>query len=193
MRAVIACLIATPLLVAAFALPVAAQSNPSADQIVQSLKPSGNLLNGQTRGIRLAKPTAATAATPQAAAPAESASPSAGPSVDLSVEFASGSADLTPQAMKTLDQLGRALTSQDLAQYKFRIEGHTDTVGTPAANKSLSQRRAEAVAAYLEKTYGITAGRLESIGMGEDGLKVATPPQTANAQNRRVKVVNLGA
>ncbi len=186
MRAVVAFLIAAPLLTAA--LPAAAQSNPSADQIIQSLKPSGNLLDGKTRGIRLANPNA-TAATPQAA-PAAAAT---GPSVDLSVEFASGSAELTPQAMATLDQLGRALTSQDLSTYKFRIEGHTDTVGSAAANKSLSQRRAEAVAGYLEQKYGVTAARLDAIGMGEDGLKVPTPPQTANAQNRRVKVINLGA
>ena len=106
---------------------------------------------------------------------------------------ASGSAVLTPQARQTLDQLGRALASQDLAGYRFRIEGHTDTVGAPDTNKALSQRRAEAVAAYLVKNFGIRPARLQSIGMGQEGLAVPTPPQTANAQNRRVKVVNLGA
>ena len=185
MRRVHASLLAIPLVLAA--VPAAfAQGTPSADQIIQSLKPSGNLLQGETRGIRLANPTADTAQTPAAAAPAD-------PSVSLTVEFASGSATLTPQARQALDQLGRALSSKDLAQYKFRIEGHTDTVGTPDANKSLSQRRAETVAGYLEKTYGVAPTRLQSVGMGEDGLLVATPPQTANAQNRRVKVVNLGA
>ena len=196
MRTVIASLIAAPL--ALGALPALAQSGPSADQIIQSLKPSGDLLNGNTRGIRLAKPDA-TAATPQAsaqpaAAPKTAAADTAGgPSVALSVEFATGSADLTPHARKTLDQLGRALASSDLSSFRFRIEGHTDTVGSPAVNKALSQRRAEAVAAYLEQNFGITAARLQAIGMGEEGLAVPTPPQTANAQNRRVKVVNLGA
>ena len=188
MRSVIMSLIAAPL--AFTALPALAQSSPSADQIIQSLKPSGDLLKGDTRGIRLVNPSA-TAATPQAA-PADTAA-AAGPSVSLTVEFATGSADLTPQARHTLDQLGRALTSQDLAQFKFRIEGHTDTVGTPAANKTLSQRRADAVAAYLEQQFSVAAARLKAIGMGEEGLAVPTPPQTANAQNRRVKVVNLGA
>ncbi len=187
-HAVIASLIAAPLALAA--APALAQNAPSADQIIQSLKPSGDLLKGNTRGIRLANPSGAAAATPQAAPAADA---SAAPSVSLTVEFATGSADLTPQARKTLDQLGRALTSQDLAQFRFRIEGHTDTVGTPEANKSLSQRRADAVAAYLEQQFGVTATRLQSIGMGEQGLAVPTPPQTANAQNRRVKVVNLGA
>ncbi len=187
-HALVASLLAAPL--ALSAAPASAQNPPSADQIIQSLKPSGDLLTGHTRGIRLANPSGAPgAATPQAAPQAASGEAS----VSLTVEFATGSADLTTQARKTLDQLGAALTSKDLAQFRFRIEGHTDTVGTPDANKSLSQRRADAVAAYLEQHFGVSAARLQSIGMGEEGLAVPTPPQTANAQNRRVKVVNLGA
>jgi OmpA-OmpF porin, OOP family len=170
------------------AVPALAQSNPSAQDIIQSLKPGGNLTQS-TRGIKMANPAPSSSSNATAATqPAES-----GPSVNLTVEFATGSADLTPQARKTLDQLGRALSSKDLAQYRFRIEGHTDTVGSPGYNKALSQRRADMVASYLEKNFGVATGRLESVGMGEEGLLVQTPPQTANAQNRRVKVVNLGA
>jgi OOP family OmpA-OmpF porin len=176
MRPAITSLIAVPLALAALAVgPAWAQNNPSAEQIIQSLRPNGDQLKGETRGIRLANPA------------------SAGPSVSLDVEFATGSAELTPQARKALDQLGRALTSQDLAQYHFRIEGHTDTVGTPAANKALSQRRADAVAAYLERKFGVAGSRLQPVGMGEEGLAVPTPPQTPNAQNRRVRVVNQDA
>ncbi len=205
MRAVILSLIAAPLLLAA--LPAAAQSNPSSDQIIQSLKPTGNLLQGGTRGIRMANPTA-TEATPQSSAAqsatsgtarpthtaaAGAAGATAAPSVSLSVQFASGSAELTPQARQTLDPLGKALASSDLAQYRFRIEGHTDTVGTPDYNKALSQQRADAVAAYLENKFGVSANRLQSVGMGEEGLLEPTPPGTPNAKNRRVNVVNLGA
>lgn len=202
MRALMLSLIAAPLAFAA--LPALAQSNPSADAIIQSLKPSGNL-TGSLRGIKLANPSASTTATtaatavaptvakaPAKAAKAAAAPAEGGPSVSLTVEFATGSADLTPEAQKTLDQLGKALTSADLASFRFRIEGHTDTVGSPAANKSLSERRAQTVADYLEKSFGVVPTRLEAVGLGEDGLLVATPPQTANAQNRRVKVVNLG-
>jgi OOP family OmpA-OmpF porin len=215
MRAAIVCLITAPLALAA--LPAAAQSNPSSDQIIQSLKPSGNLLSGGTRGIRMANPNA-TEATPQAsgsssagssqAAPqastpqpaastrAASTAPAAAteaPSVSLSVQFASGSVDLTPQARDTLDQLGKALSSSDLAQYRFRIEGHTDTVGSADYNKALSQQRADAVAAYLESKFGVKSARLQAVGMGEQGLEVPTPPNTPNDKNRRVAVVNLGA
>jgi OmpA-OmpF porin, OOP family len=207
-RFLITPIIAAPLVFGS--LPAFAQGNPSADQIINSLKPSGNLVSGGTRGIRLAAPTtdAAPAAAP-APAPAQqprvassrptavpvapSSAPTSGPAVNLTVNFANGSAELTPDAMRTLDELGRALASKDLAAYRFRIEGHTDTVGARDYNQSLSERRAEAVVSYVSRKYGVEPSRLQAVGMGEEGLLVATPPQTAEPRNRRVQVINLGA
>ena len=128
------------------------------------------------------------AANRSAAAPAQAV-----PTVNLTVNFANGSADLTPDAIRTLDALGRALASQDLAGYHFRIEGHTDTVGSADYNRTLSERRAEAVVDYVAKKYGVEPSRLQAVGMGEEGLLVATPPQTPEPRNRRVQVINLGA
>jgi OOP family OmpA-OmpF porin len=183
-----------------------AQANPSADEIIKSLKPMGTIGTG-TRGIR-----PATGATPPAAAPAASA-PSAGvsqpapartaaasqpapakpPSANLEVQFATNSAELNQAARSTLDQLGKALTSNDLSSYRFRIEGHTDTVGNPELNKSLSARRADAVVAYLNGVYHVDMSRLQAVGLGEAEQAVPTGPQVAEPRNRRVKVVNLGA
>lgn len=168
------------------------QGNPSSDQIIKSLTPSGNL--DTTRGIRLAHPApaqpphagAGTATTAQAA-PAASA-----PSVNLTVLFATNSAELTPEATRVMDELGHALSSQQLASFRFRVVGHTDTVGTSAYNLELSRRRADAVVAYLEQKYNIPASRLEAEGIGESGLLVPTGPQTPEARNRRVQVINLG-
>jgi len=204
-RSWIAPLLAAPLVFGA--APVFAQSNPSADQIINSLKPSGNLVLGGTRGIRRVTPPPgmaesaprahAVTRTPQIAAakpmpaPAEAA-PSA-PSVNLTVNFATGSAELTPQARATLDELGRALSSNELSGYHFRIEGHTDTVGSPAYNRELSEQRAQAVVKYLADKFGVQPARLEAVGMGEAGLLVPTPPQTPEQRNRRVQVINLGA
>jgi outer membrane protein OmpA-like peptidoglycan-associated protein len=84
------------------------------------------------------------------------------------------------------------MTSADLAAYRFRIEGHTDTVGTPAMNKALSDRRAAAVASYLESKFSVAAARLETVGLGETDLLVPTPPQTAEPRNRRVRVISIG-
>lgn len=162
-----------------------AQSNPSADAIVKSLTPTEGLSTGGTRGIRIGNTPAGPTAPTQAATKA--------PAVSLNIQFATGSAELTPSATRALDQLGQALGNPTLAAYHFRIEGHTDTVGSADLNKSLSERRAEAVVAYLTSKYQIDPARLQAVGMGENGLLVATPPQTPEARNRRVLVVNVGS
>ncbi len=177
----------------------AVAQNPSANDIINSLKPTGNILGG-TRGIRPARPAGAPAATPAqkatAAAPVAQPAPATtaeNPSVSLTVQFATGSAELTPAATRTLDELGKALSSNTLAKYRFRIEGHTDTVGTRAANQALSERRAQAVVAYLETKFNVAADRLEAVGMGENGLAVPTAAQVPEPRNRRVQVINVGA
>jgi OOP family OmpA-OmpF porin len=172
-----------------------AQGNPSTDQIVKSLTPTSTM--GTTRGIRIA-PGGSTGggSTAGGAAPAPGqphAAAAKDPTVSMTVQFATGSAELTPQAIKTLTTLGQALTNPTLANYRFRIEGHTDTVGSPAANQQLSQRRAEAVVDYLATNFHIDRSRVQAIGMGQDGLMIQTPPQTPEARNRRVQVVNIGS
>ena len=79
-----------------------------------------------------------------------------------------------------------------MTEYKFRVEGHTDTVGRPETNKVLSQQRAASVINYLMTKHGIDRSRLNAVGMGEDGLLVETGPGVPNSANRRVLVVNLG-
>jgi outer membrane protein OmpA-like peptidoglycan-associated protein len=198
-RSPIAAIVVVPL--AFGSLPVLAQGNPSADQIINSLRPSGNMMPGGTRGIRLAAPTNEPAAQQPASSQAQQprvaankpAAAQAAPTVNLTVNFANGSAELTPDAVRTLDELGRALASKDLAAYRFRIEGHTDTVGSSNYNRTLSERRAEAVVDYVAKKYDVDPSRLQAIGMGEDRLLVPTPPQTPEPRNRRVQVINLGA
>jgi OOP family OmpA-OmpF porin len=167
------------------AAPVWAQINPNADEIVKSLSPLTT--TGANRGVRVATPTASAPVAAPAPAPAAVL-----PSASLSVLFASGSADLTPSAVKTLNELGKALTDPRLAGGKFRIEGHTDTVGTLDGNQALSESRAKAVADYLAATYRVDPGKLQAVGMGEDGLLIKTPNQTPEPRNRRVVVVNLG-
>ncbi len=187
-----------------------AQTNPNASEIIKALRPTGTI-SGTTRGIRPAGSPAAAPAPPAAAAPAAmpaatapatpaapagvsaAIGPASAPSVNLSVQFANGSAALTPAATKTLDQLGAALTSAQLSSYRFRIAGHTDTVGSRAYNLTLSQQRAAAVAHYLESKFSIPASRLDAIGRGEEGLLVPTPPQTPEPRNRRVQITNLGS
>jgi outer membrane protein OmpA-like peptidoglycan-associated protein len=169
---------AAAVLAGATLVPVAgrAQSNPTADQMVKALAPTGHT-GTETRGIRIGNQTDHARA----------------PSVSLNILFASGSAELTPEALQALDELGRALSASELSSYRFRIEGHTDTVGSPDMNRMLSERRAATVVGYLEGKFNIAGSRLQSAGMGEQGLLVPTPAQTAEPRNRRVLVVNLGS
>lgn len=191
-----------------------AQGNPSADSIINSLTPRAGL-HGTTRGIRPMNPTDSapvSPATPAAvdrpvnrvaprtgtrAAAATGAMPraaeAAAPSVNLTVQFSTNSAELTPAAIRTLDELGRALSSQALSTYHFRIEGHTDTVGSADHNQALSEARAKSVVDYLVSKFHVDASRLEPVGMGESHLLVPTGANVAEPRNRRVTVVNLGA
>jgi len=162
----------TPLAGAAAAPPVAAPADPRTTAAPAQAQP----------------PAAAQSAVVTPPAP-----PAAAPSIDLTVQFQTGSAELTPDAMRTLDQLGRALSSDALAAYRFRIEGHTDTTGSRDVNMTLSQARAARVADYLQAKFGVAPSRLEPIGRGQQALKVATPDQTPEPRNRRVQVINIGA
>jgi outer membrane protein OmpA-like peptidoglycan-associated protein len=179
-----------------------AQTNPSAAQIINSLTPSGNV-SDTTRGIRPLSPSGNTMApmpgmgTPAAmssamSSPMASSVAKAAPTANLDIEFHSGSAVLTPSAVAELNQLGEALTSKTLAAYNFKIVGHTDTTGVPAANQKLSELRAAAVKKYLEDKFRVPETKLAAAGVGEADLLVPTPPQTPELRNRRVEIVNLG-
>jgi outer membrane protein OmpA-like peptidoglycan-associated protein len=187
-------LLATGILAPAVGL---AQSGPSTEQIIKSLTPTSP--TGATRGLRIAPATAAPSQPqPQSqwTAPvhaAAAAAPVSAPAISLTVQFTNGSAQLTPQAIQTLDNLGRALSNQALTAYRFRIEGHTDTVGTREYNRELSDRRAAAVVDYIASNFHVDRNRIEAIGMGEDGLLIPTPDQTPEPRNRRVQVVNIGS
>ncbi len=169
-----------------------AADTPSASQIINQLTPSGNMT---TRGIRLGgqPPEVAKPGIPASTGGMAKPQPTERPAEsNLTVPFASGSSVVSPAAAHVLDQLGEALSSPKLADFKFRVEGHTDTVGSPEANKALSDQRAASVADYLVTKFKIDRARLTPVGMGQDGLLVATGPGVPNAANRRVLVVNLG-
>lgn len=87
--------------------------------------------------------------------------------VDLRLTFASGSATLTPAAKAEARTLADALARPALAGRRLRIEGHTDSLGSRAANLALSQRRADAVMTYLIAR-GVARARLQAFGHGFD-------------------------
>ena len=71
---------------------------------------------------------------------------------------------------------------------KVSVVGHTDTAGSASYNYALGGRRAEAVQKMLIE-YGIPASQIIAVSAGEEDLKIQTPNNTPNAENRRVRVV----
>ncbi len=112
------------------------------------------------------------------------------PGVQVQVQFAFGSASLTEASKATLDELGKALESEQLSTFQFRINGHTDAVGERPFNQSLSESRAAAVENYLTANFAIQPERLNSQGLGED--KLLNEENPAADENRRVEIMNIG-
>jgi outer membrane protein OmpA-like peptidoglycan-associated protein len=112
-------------------------------------------------------------------------------SVNLYVNFAYNSADLTSDARITLDQLGAALRDPRLAAFSFVIAGHTDATGGVDFNQKLSERRADVVRNYLTRQFGIGAERLTARGYGKSQL--LDPANPEDGVNRRVQVINVTA
>ena len=70
---------------------------------------------------------------------------------------------------------------------KVEIRGYTDSVGKPAYNQSLSERRANAVKDYLE-AHGVAPGILTAQGFGQENPLASNSTAKGRAENRRVTV-----
>jgi len=109
-------------------------------------------------------------------------------SVNLKIEFDLNSARIRNGSFKLLDELGKALRSEELKGRAITIKGHTDSDGSEAYNLTLSVNRAQSVKEYLVQNAGITADRMEVVGYGEV-LPLVPNTSAANKQlNRRVEV-----
>jgi outer membrane protein OmpA-like peptidoglycan-associated protein len=126
----------------------------------------------QYRGVKLVTPAADIAA--------------------IKIEFASGSAELTPAGEKTLSTLGKALQSEQLQPCCFQIGGYTDSIGRLSSNEKLSQRRARSVVEYLTADAGIDSERMMPQGYGPKNPIGDNNTPEGRARNRRVEVMNRG-
>ena len=100
-----------------------------------------------------------------------------------SVYFQTDRAMIESKSLKLLTNVAQVLASHPTL--RVRVEGHTDSKGNPAYNQGLSQRRAEAVVAFLVKS-GIDAGRLEATGYGDTQPVADNKTVMGRATNRRV-------
>ena len=105
---------------------------------------------------------------------------------DLRVTFVTGSAELTDAGRREADKFITALSAPSLSAKKFRIEGHTDSVGSRDFNLDLSKRRAQSVVDYLV-AHGADKSRFAVAGYGFD--KPISGLSASAGANRRVEVV----
>lgn len=74
------------------------------------------------------------------------------------------------------------------ADWSLAIEGHTDSIGDPASNRSLSLRRAEAVRAALVGRHAVGPRRLTAAGFGSTRPRESNATIEGRARNRRVEL-----
>jgi outer membrane protein OmpA-like peptidoglycan-associated protein len=102
-----------------------------------------------------------------------------------SITFRTDSADLNSQFFKALD--GVALVAKKYDKTIIEVAGHTDSTGTSDHNRQLSQRRASAVADYLN-TRGVAQSRLMTAAGGEEHPVASNSTEQGRSANRRVEV-----
>jgi OOP family OmpA-OmpF porin len=105
----------------------------------------------------------------------------------VSINFATGSATLTGSGEAQLERIFNELSMNNL---NVIITGHTDNVGNPATNLTLSQARADAVRTWLEHRSPGTfpTGRISAKGYGDSQPVASNATKTGQAQNRRVEI-----
>jgi len=99
--------------------------------------------------------------------------------------FDNGKATIKFESAEILNQIINVL--KKYPNSRFRIEGHTDSVGKKQKNIELSQNRADAVKIYLIQG-GIASDRLESKGYGPDKPIASNKNKKGRALNRRVEI-----
>ena len=102
------------------------------------------------------------------------------------IKYATNSAEITRSSEYILDELIGFL--KENASVKIRVEGHTDSRGSAAENKTLSNDRALTVKDYLQE-HGIAAGRLTYQGFGAEKPLAGNDTEEGRAKNRRTEFV----
>ena len=97
--------------------------------------------------------------------------------------------ELKPESQVELEKVIQLL--QDNPTIKIQISGHTDNVGKPATNLTLSNNRARAVVNYLISK-GITSQRLSYKGYGETQPVADNKTEDGKAKNRRTELKVTG-
>ena len=110
--------------------------------------------------------------------------------VDLQmIFFTVNRADIRPESDVALTAIAEVLKRHP--DWRFSIQGHTDSQADDAYNLDLSKRRAAAVRTALIERFAIAGDRLESEGYGETRPIADNATLEGRARNRRVELVKL--
>lgn len=101
------------------------------------------------------------------------------------IEFDTNKDVIKSTSFDNLNTATEILSEHD--SYNVIIEGHTDDVGNDAANKMLSQKRAEAVKNYLTRR-GVSESRIVAVGYGEERPVASNDTEEGRQRNRRVMI-----
>jgi len=113
-----------------------------------------------------------------------------GEKIILDVQFATNSSEMDAHSQQVLE--GVAKTMAEFTDIKVAIKGFTDDVGSESYNRQLSDKRAKAVMAFLEKQ-GVAKNRMTAKGYGEDPQYFVGDNKTeeGRAKNRRVEIESV--
>jgi outer membrane protein OmpA-like peptidoglycan-associated protein len=101
------------------------------------------------------------------------------------ITFATNSADINSRLYPILDKVSGTLL--EYGETVIEVAGHTDSIGDPAYNQTLSERRAQSVAAYLSSR-GVNQQRMIVVGAGEYHPVDSNDTSEGRARNRRVEL-----
>lgn len=106
--------------------------------------------------------------------------------ITLYINFDTGKSTIKSESKPIITQIVEMLTSN--TDLKLSVEGHTDNVGNPKSNKTLSDERAKSVMTAIV-AQGIDIKRLSSFGHGQDKPIADNKTEEGRAKNRRVELV----
>lgn len=93
------------------------------------------------------------------------------------------------ESLAQLEEIGKALGSQQMKDVQFVVEGHTDNRGDGQRNRRLSEQRAQAVKNFLVERFGIESSKIVTQGFGYSRPKFPNDSDDNMRQNRRVEIV----
>jgi OOP family OmpA-OmpF porin len=106
--------------------------------------------------------------------------------IALYINFDTGKSIIRDESRTIIEQIVQMLKSNP--DLKLGVEGHTDNVGSPASNKTLSEARANSVVSAIV-SQGISPDRLSPSGYGQDKPIADNNTEEGRAKNRRVELV----